>query len=85
MLREKYSIHDAIEALTRITRHPRHVFWPDNISYEEVQPAGVVGHWQVTGAYLAQLARHNEGRLATFDRGLAAVHHDLADLIPVLP
>ena len=36
---------------------------------------------QVTDSYLAALARHRNGRLATFDRGLAALHADVADLI----
>lgn len=84
MLRERYSIQDTIEVLTRLTRHPRHVFWPDNIQYEEIRPAGVIGHRQVTDAYLAQLARYQGGRLATFDKGLAALHSDVAELIPAL-
>jgi hypothetical protein len=42
---------------------------------------GVIGHRQVTDAYLAQLARVNAGRLATFDAGIAALHRDVADLI----
>jgi predicted nucleic acid-binding protein len=46
---------------------------------------GVIGHRQVTDAYLAQLARANHGRLATFDRGLAALHTDIAELIPEIP
>jgi len=43
---------------------------------------GVIGHRRVTDAYLAQLARHNGGKLATFDEGLAALHRDVAELIP---
>lgn len=35
---------------------------------------GVIGHRQVTDAYLVALARHHGGRLATLDRGLAALH-----------
>lgn len=30
----------------------------------------------------AQLARSRGGRLATFDRGLAQLHSDVADLLP---
>jgi predicted nucleic acid-binding protein len=40
-------------------------------------------HRQVTDACLAQLARHYGGRLATFDEGLAALHSDVAEPIPV--
>lgn len=39
-------------------------------------------HRQVTDAYLAALARTHGGRLLTFDRGLAAAHADVAELIP---
>ena len=46
---------------------------------------GVIGHRQVTDAYLAELARSNHGRLATFDEGFVALHGDVADLIPVSP
>ena len=53
---------------------PRHEFWPDDVSYLEMPTTGVVGHRQVTDAYLAVLARHHGGSLATMDQGLAAVH-----------
>jgi predicted nucleic acid-binding protein len=69
--------------LARITDRPDHVSWPDSIPFTAVQLQGVVGHRQVTNAYLAQLARHHGGRLATFDGGLAALHSDVAELIPV--
>lgn len=44
--------------------------------------AGVIGHRQVADAYLAGLARARGGRLATFDAGLAALHPDVAELVP---
>lgn len=43
----------------------------------------VIGHRQVTDAYLAQLARAQGGKLATFDQGLAKLHHDVAELVPI--
>jgi predicted nucleic acid-binding protein len=43
---------------------------------------GVIGHRQVTDAYLAHLARTRNGRLATFDQGLAKTHPDVVDLVP---
>ena len=82
VLREGYSAEEARRALQRITSLPDHVFWPDDISYAEVRMDGVFGHRQVTDAYLAQLARHYRGRLATLDQALAALHSDVADLIP---
>jgi predicted nucleic acid-binding protein len=71
-----------MEILLRITELPRHVFWPDAISYLDVRTTGVIGHRQVTDGYLAQLARSHGGRLATFDTGLATLHRDVALLIP---
>ena len=62
--------------------HPHHRFWPDDIDYLQVDWQGVIGHKQVTDAYLASLARHNGGKLATFDQGLAALHPDVVELVP---
>ncbi len=59
-----------------------HEFWPDSVSFADVEVGGVVGHRQVTDAYLAQLARGNSGQLATLDSGLAHLHSDVAILIP---
>lgn len=39
---------------------------------------GVVGHRQGTDAYLAALARHHGGKVATFDQALAALHPDVS-------
>ncbi len=47
-----------------------------------MEVTGVVGHRQVTDAYLAQLARIRNGQLATLDSGLAHLHSDVAVLIP---
>jgi len=60
-----------------------HHFWPDDLSFSDVGMAGVIGHRQVTDAYLAALARRHQGRLATLDPGLATPHADIADLVPV--
>ena len=73
----------AVSVLTQLTAHPRHTFWGDDIGYADISWAGVLGHRQVTDSYLAGLARHHHGRLATFDRGLAALHTDIADAINV--
>lgn len=64
-----------------LAQHPRREFWPDSLPYDDVPFKGVIGHRQVTDAYLAQLARANNGRLATFDKGLAQSHGDVAELI----
>ncbi|HEV2378062.1 MAG TPA: TA system VapC family ribonuclease toxin [Streptosporangiaceae bacterium] len=65
-----------------ITADPRHEFWSDDVSYTDVGVSGIVGHRQVTDAYLAQLARVHRSRLATFDQALAKLHADVADLVP---
>jgi predicted nucleic acid-binding protein len=48
----------------------------------DIPVAGIIGHRQVTDAYLAHLARSHSARLATFDQALAKLHADVADLIP---
>lgn len=74
----KLDAPSAFAVLAQLTRHPRHRFWPDVLSYGDIASRGVMGHRQVTDAYLAALARHHGGRLATFDRGLAALHADVS-------
>ncbi len=68
--------------LARLAADTRHRFWPAAVSYVSVPWHGVLGHRQVTDAYLAALARHHGGCLATLDRGMAALHPDVAQLIP---
>lgn len=72
----------AVAALGRLLDHERHEFWSDDLPYREVRMVGVIGHRQVTDAYLAALARVRGGRLATFDAGLAALHADVAEQVP---
>jgi toxin-antitoxin system PIN domain toxin len=72
---------EAAEVLRRLCAHPRHRFWPDQLPYAELAWERLQGHRQVTDAYLAALARTHQGRLATFDKGLAALHADVAELI----
>jgi uncharacterized protein len=60
--------------LESISCLPRHEFWPDDASYLDVPTTGIIGHRQVTDAYLALLARRHAGLLATMDQALAAVH-----------
>ena len=60
--------------LESISALPRHEFWPDDVSFLDLPAAGIVGHKQVTDAYLVLLARNRGGMLATMDQALAAVH-----------
>jgi len=77
------STSEAVRILRGFIAHPAHQFWPEDLSYEAIRWDGVLGHRQITDAYLAALARKHKGKLATLDRGLAALHHDVAELIPV--
>jgi toxin-antitoxin system PIN domain toxin len=72
----------ALRELRQLAADARHRFWPDDLAYADAEWKGVLGHRQVTDAYLAALARKHGGRLMTLDRGLAALHHDVAELIP---
>lgn len=49
--------------------------------YTAISWRGVLGQRQVTDAYLAALARDHGGRIATFDKGLAALYTDSAELL----
>lgn len=71
----------AVAVLELMREQPWHRFWPDSIPYEANQFAGVIGHRQVTDAYLVALASHNDSVVATLDKGLAALHGDRALLI----
>ena len=61
---------------------PRCEFWPDAISYRQADLGHVVGHRQVTDAYLSALAASNGGLLATFDQALAQEASQHVVLIP---
>ena len=65
----------ALSLLERITALPEHEFWPDDLALVDAIGEGdlLVGHRQVTDAYLLGLTRAHQGILATFDRGTQAV------------
>lgn len=72
-----HGVEQALALLAMVTAHARHHFWPDALPYDAVRWHGVMGHRQVTDAYLAALARHHGGKLASFDKGLVALHPDV--------
>lgn len=82
LVRSGQSAAAARDVVSAVQCTSRHEFWPDALSFAGVEVAGVVGHRQVTDAYLAQLARSHDGQLATLDSGLAHLHGDVAVLIP---
>jgi toxin-antitoxin system PIN domain toxin len=83
LVRQGQPAAEATAIVGAMSASPRHEFWPDDESYRHVSVVGVIGHRQVTDAYLAHLARSHGGRLATFDTGLAQLHDDVAELVPV--
>ena len=76
------SPQEATQLLGLSLKHSAHRFWEATISYTDaVEEFGsrLVGHRQVTDAYLLGLALHYGGKLATLDNGIQALlppgHH----------
>jgi hypothetical protein len=69
-----YRMQEARAALENFVQLPGHVYWPDTPAYLDATStlfARMQGHRQTTDAYLLGLAIHNQGKLATLDRGIA--------------
>jgi len=69
-------------------------FWTDSIAYSkaaEPMRDRIIGHRQITDAYLLALAIHQDGKLATFDKRIVELapegHKERAriELIPYGP
>lgn len=71
----------AWRSLHEITSLPNHEFWPDGLAYSDVPCHLVTGASQVTDAWLVELARRHQAKLATFDEPLSLLHPDVAVLI----
>jgi toxin-antitoxin system PIN domain toxin len=82
LIRAGESQATASAALAAVHSWRRCAFWEDSISYTTADLAHVVGHRQVTDAYLASLAASRGGRLATFDQALASARPGATELIP---
>ncbi|MBI3987908.1 MAG: VapC toxin family PIN domain ribonuclease [Lentisphaerae bacterium] len=65
----------ALALLGEIIGQRHHVFWPDDIGLPDkhVPSDLLVGHRQVTDAYLLGLAIRHGGRLITLDAGVSAL------------
>ena len=67
---------EARQALEANVQHRGHHFWEDDIPFpvavRKFQDR-IIGHRQVTDAYLLGLALHNKGTLATLDEGISAL------------
>lgn len=82
LIREGQTASVARAVLSGVVAHPRHEFWPDDVSFVDVPTDGIIGHRQVIDAYLAQLANAHGSRLATFDQALAKLRPDRVELVP---
>jgi len=70
------TMEQAVSLLDRNLKHPAHRLWTDDISFiEAVSPfqKRLVGHQQVTDAYLLGLVIHRKGRLVTMDRTVSSL------------
>ena len=73
-----FSVHavpptEALSVLNANIANPSHRFWADNLALgDAIGRFGdrIVGHRQVTDAYLLGLAIHRKGKLATLDRAI---------------
>ena len=78
------SLTVAWRTLESFVTHPQHTFWPADVSYFGIDHARLQGGAQVTDAYLAALARHHGGKVATFDKAFSLLHPDVVVKIEAL-
>ncbi len=81
LIREGVPAAAAVAVLSSLAEGDWHRFWPDSIPFGSQMLRGVIGHRQVTDAYLVALAGEHGAKLATFDRGLAALHGEVVTLV----
>lgn len=67
------TVADALDLLRANLGHPFHHFWEDDIPFLQSLERfdnRLMGHQQVSDAYLLGLAIHRRGKLATLDRAI---------------
>lgn len=70
------SIAEVSELLLRNTAHPQHRLLELDFGFEQVAgccSGGLLGHRQITDAWLLTLAARHQCRLVTFDTGVSAL------------
>jgi|SRR5581483_2310025 len=70
------TVAEARDLLRVNLEHPSHHFWKDDIPFlRSVEPFEnkLVGHQQVSEAYLLGLAIHNRGKFVTLDRAILSL------------
>ncbi len=66
----------AVQTLNEMVALKGHVFWADDLPVNDLRcfnSNALVGHRQVTDAYLIELAKYHKGLVATLDAGLASL------------
>jgi len=90
IIRDAVSPRAALAVLEQIIALPGHHFWPDAIAPAQaviLSSLSLVGHRQVTDAYLLSLAQHRKGKLATLNGGaseLILLHKQRARYVAVI-
>lgn len=90
IIEDAVSPKEALVLLTHITSLNGHVFWVDELLLDDVKipTALLVGHRQVTDAYLLGLSIYRGGKLVTFDRRVSALlpaDESLAGVVELVP
>jgi toxin-antitoxin system PIN domain toxin len=70
------SPQNAVAVLAANLKLPGHRFWPDSLSIADALDQfgkRIIGHRQITDAYLLALSIHQKGRLATLDESIASL------------
>ncbi len=73
---ESMQAHEVIELLARTTSHPQHHYLPIDFDMLQVQVActgGLLGHRQITDAWLLATAIRHKAKLVTFDAGISSL------------
>ena len=72
---ESVTPKEALALLNDVVKHAAHTFWKDDVSIldDHIPSDLIVGHRQITDAYLLGLAIRHRGRLVTLDRGVSAL------------
>jgi uncharacterized protein len=79
---ESVTPREASTMLAKIVELPGHHFWSDDVKPTKASTfdsLALVGHRQVTDAYLLALAQHHQGKLATLDGGVVELIKDQAE------
>jgi uncharacterized protein len=74
--RQVVSPLDALQVLEGSVQHASHQFWTEDIGVSMALAqfgSRLVGHRQITDAYLLALAIHKKGRLVTLDGGVSSL------------